>query len=34
MQTIQYKKSRIWEMKEDKRPNQQPGLYDISYARY
>ena len=21
-------------MKEDKRPNQQPGLYDISYARY
>jgi len=36
MQTIQYRKSRIWEIKEVKfkKPCQESGLCDISYARY
>ena len=39
MQTIQNRKSRIWEMKEDKYTKsltkiEELGLCDISYARY
>ena len=36
MQTFQYRKSRNWEMEEVKfkKPCQEPGLCDISYARY
>ena len=37
LQTIQYRNSRIWEMKEDKKykkPCQESGLCNISYARY
>ena len=33
LQTIQYRKSRIWKMKEDEY-TKESGLCDISYARY
>ena len=34
METFQYRKSRIWEMKEDKYTKSLPGLCNSSYARY
>ena len=37
METFEYRKSRIWEMKEGKytkKPCQESGLYNSSYARY